>query len=428
MHLICGPSQLRGAVEIPASKSHTIRAVAVAALADGASRVTCPLDSADTLAAIDAYRGLGAEIATEPDTWHVRGTGGELAAPDRDIDVRNSGTTLRIALGSAALLRQGSATFTGDEQIQRRPLGPLVKSLNDLGASVTSVRGNDCAPVTVAGRLRGGQTSIEVVTSQFLSSLLFACPLADGDTVIHVPLLNEAPYVHITLDWLRRSGIELERDELRTFRIPGGQTYKASDRRVPGDFSSATFFLGAGAIGDNDIVLRGLDMTDPQGDKAVIDYLKQMGAQIDVSDDGIHVRPPRDGLTGCTLDLNATPDALPMMAVVGCFARGSTTLGNVPQARVKESDRIAVMADELTKMGASVRQLPDGLVVEQSDLHAADVDGHGDHRVVMALAVAGCTVKGRTRISTAESVAVTFPTFAECMTGLGADIESDSDE
>ena len=420
MRLFCQRSRLQGSVEIPGSKSHTIRAVAIASLADGESRIEAPLASADTLAAVDAYRALGARIEQHPGLWRVGGTGGRLTAPDNGIDVRNSGATPRVAIGSAALLPGGRAVFTGDDQIRRRPIGPLAQSLNDLGASVTSTRGNGCAPLVVGGRLRGGRTSIEAVTSQYLSSLLMCTPLADGDSEIDVPLLNEQPYVHITLDWLKRGGIKLERDELRRFRVPGRQKYKTIHVGVPADFSSATFFLAAGVLGDNDVTLRGLDMSDAQGDKAVVDYLRRMGARIDVEPNGVRVQA--GNLVGCELDLNATPDALPMMAVVGCFAQGRTSLVNVPQARLKETDRISVMAAELSKMGARITERPEGLDIEQSNLQAAEVDGHHDHRVVMALAVAGTAIKGQTRVRTAEAVEVTFPTFVECMTGLGADL------
>jgi 3-phosphoshikimate 1-carboxyvinyltransferase len=412
-------------VDIPGSKSHTIRAVAIASLAAGESRIEAPLVSADALAAVDAYRALGAEIDTRGDAWVVHGVGGQPIVKQREVDVKNSGTTLRVAVGSAALIREGHITFTGDSQIQRRPIGPLLQSLGDLGASATSVRNNGCAPLKVGGRMRGGATSIEAVTSQYLSSLLMNCPLADGDTEIDVPLLHERPYVYITLDWLKRGGIRLEREELRRFWIPGGQRYPAMAVRVPADFSSATFFLAAGVLGDNDVVVRGLDMNDTQGDKAVIDYLRQMGANIEISDEGIHVQPGT--LAGCELDLNATPDALPMMAVVGCFAAGQTRLVNVPQARVKETDRIAVMTKELSMMGARITERPDGMVIEQSGLKGADVDGHHDHRVVMALAVAGTAVEGETRIATAEAVDVTFPTFLNCMTSLGADVRMTAD-
>lgn len=425
MQFVCRPSRLCGSVEIPGSKSHTIRAVAISALAEGENRIEAPLASADTLAAADAYRALGAEISQGDDVWQVRGVGARPTVPADIIDVRNSGTTLRLSVGSAALLAAGRAVFTGDHQIRRRPIGPLAQSLNDLGASVISTRENGCAPLIVAGRLRGGKTSIEAVTSQYLSSLLLNCPLSDGDSEIDVPLLNEKPYVHITLDWLRRGGINLERDELRHFRIPGRQRYNTLNVRVPADFSSATFFLAAGALGTNDVTSRGLDMNDTQGDKAVIDYLRRMGARIDITPEGIRVRPGE--LVGCELDLNATPDALPMMAVVACFAKGKTSLINVPQARLKETDRIAVMAAELSKMGAKVSERPDGLVIEQSNLRAAEVDGHDDHRVVMALAVAATAVPGETWIRTAEAVDVTFPTFVACMRALGAGIDVTDD-
>lgn len=418
MRLVCQRSRLSGAVDIPGSKSHTIRAVAVAALADGESRIESPLASADTLAAVDAYRALGAEIdATQPEVWLVRGFAGRPKAPANVIDVRNSGTTLRIAVGSAALISRGLAVFTGDDQIRRRPVGPLARSLNDLGASVTCTLDNGCAPLVVGGRLRGGKTRIEAVSSQYLTSLLMACPLADGDSEIDVPLLNEKPYVHMTLDWLENGAIRLEREELRWFRVPGGQQYRPVSRRVAADFSSATFFLAAGALNDNDVLVRGLDLNDPQGDKAVIDYLRQMGARVEIQPDGIRVRP--GDLRGCEIDLNATPDALPMMAVVGCFARGKTLLVNVPQARLKETDRIAVMAQELGRMGAVIRERPDGLEIEESRLQAAEVNGHHDHRVVMALAVAASAVEGRTVIHTAEAMEVTFPTFVDCMSRLG---------
>ncbi len=419
--LICRPSRLAGEVRIPGSKSHTIRAVAIASLADGESAIRAPLDSNDTRAAVDAYRALGAEIETRSHGWIVRGTGGAVRAPEDVIDVRNSGVTLRTGLGSCALLREGMAVLTGDEQIRRRPAGPLAAALNDLGANVRSTRGAGMAPFVVEGWLRGGETSIEAVTSQYLSSLLINCPYAEGESVIRVPVLNEAPYVEMTLDWVRQHGIEVEQEGLERFRLPGRQRYRPVKRAIPADFSSATFFLGAGALGENEVVLRGLDMTDTQGDKAVVDFVRQMGAEVTVERDAIRVRARE--LVGCEIDLNATPDALPTLAVLGCFARGTTRLVNAPQARLKETDRIAVMEEELTKLGGRVEQLEDGIVVHESALRGAEVEGHGDHRVVMALAVAGCAAPGTTVVQGAEAAAVTFPEFADCMISLGADIE-----
>jgi 3-phosphoshikimate 1-carboxyvinyltransferase len=270
----------------------------------------------------------------------------------------------------------------------------------------------------VEGRLRGGETSIEGTTSQYVTGLLISAPLADGESLIHVTKLNEAPYVGMTVDWLKRQGISLEEQELREFRVPGGQRYAPVDRAIPSDFSSATFFLGAGALPENEIVVLGLDLADTQGDKAVVDYVAAMGAQVRSRGDWIGVESKQ--LVGCEIDLNATPDALPMLAVLGCFARGTTRLVNVPQARIKESDRISVMARELRKLGARVEELEDGIVVHESPLHGAEVEGHGDHRVVMALAVAGCAIPGETVVRGAEAAAVTFPGFAECMQKVGA--------
>ena len=421
MDLVCERSRLRGAVEIPGSKSHTIRAVAIAALAPGESHIRHPLVSEDTKAAVRTYRALGALIdADRTGEWVVQGTGGEISTPPDVIDVANSGTTLRIGLGSSALMKKGLAVFTGDAQIRLRPAGPLAQSLNDLGADVRSTCGNGCAPFVVEGRLRGGETTIEAVTSQYLTSLLINTPLAERDTRIHVAVLNERPYVELTLDWLRRQGIRLVHEGLEEFHVPGGQTYAPVERRIPGDFSSGTFFLAAGALGNNAVDVLGLDMGDTQGDRAVVDYLRAMGAGVTMRDDGIRVQARE--LCGCEIDLNATPDALPMMAVLGCFAKGTTRLVNVPQARLKETDRITVMRMELERLGARIEELQDGLVVQESALHGAAVDGHGDHRVVMALAVAGTMLSEPTTIHGYEAVSVTYPGFTEALRRLGGKV------
>ncbi len=422
MELICRPSTLTGSVAIPGSKSHTIRGVLLASLAAGESRLLAPLNSADTEAAMRVYSALGATFDRQGNEWLVRGTGGRFLIPEHTLDAGNSGTTLRVALGSLSLLPEGEAIITGDEQIRSRPSQPLAAALNELGAQVEAINANGCAPFRVRGVLRGGRTSIECETSQYLTSLLLACPLAAGDSELEVPLLNEKAYAGITLDWLKFMGIEVEHDpEYKHFRIPGGQQYKPFTRRIPADLSSATFFLVAGALGGNDISCRGLDLEDAQPDKAVIDYLRAMGADISVTNDAVRVQAKE--LNGVELDLNETPDALPMLAVAGCFARGETRLVNVPQARIKETDRIAVMCRELRKLGADVEELPAGLVVRCSRLRGAALEGHQDHRVVMALAIAGTLVPGETRISTAEAASVTFPQFTDFLENLGADLE-----
>jgi len=422
MKLTATKSVLRGRVPIPGSKSHTIRAVALTALAAGESEISAPLDSADTLAAVNTYRLLGARIDTrDKSLWRVQGTGGKPTIPDNIIDVANSGTTLRFALGSAALLDAGAAVFTGDEQIRNRPVGPLLNSLNELGAEGFCTRANGQAPVVIRGKLTGGTTSIEAVTSQYLSSLLINTPLAKNDSIINVTRLNERPYVEITLRYLDEQGIKYENQNFRRFVVKGGQRYRPFRKRIPADFSSATFFFCAGALLDARLILEGLDFSDAQGDKAVVDILRQMGAVIDVAPAEVTIR--RGALKGIDIDMNAIPDALPALAVVACFAQGPTRLYNVAQARLKETDRIAVMAGELKKLGADVTEQPDGLIIRPAALQAAQLKGHGDHRVVMALSLAAMALPGRCTIDTAEAVNVTFPEYVNLMQAVGADME-----
>ncbi len=409
-------------VTIPASKSHTIRAVVIASLASGQSSIRKPLESGDTTAVVNCYRALGAQIDTsDPTLWKVIGTGGQIIPPKETIDVLNSGTTLRIAMGSAALAQPGqTTTFTGDEQIQSRPIGPLMQSLEDLGAKCKSLKNNGKAPLQVTGQLKGGKTSIAASTSQYVSSLVLCTPLVEKDSEIDVTLLHEPDYVQMTLDWLNKQGIEYENENMRRFKVKGQQNYKAFDDTVAADFSSATFFLCAAALMGDEVTLLGLDFSDSQPDKAVIDYLREMGANITISADSITVKAAT--LRGIEIDMNRTPDALPAMAVTASFAEGETRLVNVPQARTKETDRIKCMAEELKKLSVDVEELPDGLIIRPGRPRRAKLDGRSDHRIVMALSLAGLCLEDRCIIDTAEAMNVTFPQFVELMRNLGADM------
>ncbi len=421
MKLFAQKSTLVGQVPIPASKSHTIRGVAVASLADGTSTLRNPLISGDTMSAVSCYRALGAEIDTSnQEEWTVTGTNGRIMPPDKVIDVGNSGTTLRIAAGSAAL-SSGTRpiTLTGDYQIQSRPIMPLLQSLTDLGARAVSTNNTGTAPISVQGTLMGGETSIECFTSQYLTSLILACPLAHGDSRINITLLNEPDYVKMTMDWLDRQGILYENFDFKRIEIQGRQKYNPFDIHVPADFSSATFFLCAGAFLRSDITLSGLDFSDSQPDKSVADYLEQMGAEIRVDNHTVRIR--RSQLKGIDIDMNRTPDALPAMAVAGAFAEGTTRLLNVPQARKKETDRIAVMAKELGKLGVKTEELPDGLIIHHCPrLKSASLSGHDDHRIIMALSLALLAIEDGGVIDTAEAVNVTFPEYVTLMQQLGA--------
>ena len=426
MDMTIHPARVSGSVRIPGSKSHTIRALIIAALADGESAILDPLDSSDTQACVSACSALGARIKEFPGKWSVTGTAGKPETPQNVIDVGNSGTTLCLLAGIAALQKNWTV-FTGDEQIRSRPVGPLLKSLEDLGAVALSTRANGSAPFLVKGSLKGGKTTISSPTSQYLSSLLLAAPLAPADSEIEVTLLHERPYAEITLSWLESQGIRYENDDFKRIFVPGGQRYSPFSRSIPGDFSSATFFLCAAAVCGTSLTVEGLDFADPQGDKAVVDMLEAFGCRIEKNAAGVTIHG--GALTGCDLDLNATPDALPALAVTACFAEGTTRLLNVPQARLKETDRITVMREELTKMGARIEELPDGLVIHgrrkggKPPLTGARVDGRGDHRVVMALSIGALGAAGETLIEGAEAVNVTFPQFFKLLDNVTKGVE-----
>jgi len=422
MKIISERSALRGEVRIPTSKSHTIRAVTISTLAHGKSIIRHPLASTDCLAAVGAGRLFGAKCDLR-ESWDVEGVGGRLQIPVNVVDVKNSGTTINFFMGTAGLAN-GTTVLTGDEQIVRRPVQPLIGALQDLGAEAYSTRNNGLPPVVVRGPLKGGRTRLRGIVSQYVSSLLIHCPLIEKDSEIEVYDVHEKPYIQITMRWLDRQGIRYEAsDDFAHYRVFGGQSYRGQDVTIPGDFSSATFFLVAGSIMDGDITLLGLDMDDAQGDKRVVTYLKEMGARIEVGRDAIRVQG--GPLKGVELDMADTPDALPAMAVVGCFAKGKTVIRNVANARLKETDRIAVMAKELTRLGAKVEELPDGLIVHESKLKGCPVRGYGDHRVVMSLAVAGLAIPGQLEVDRAEAVDVTVPNFIELVQKLGGRIRKE---
>ncbi|MDR1596923.1 MAG: 3-phosphoshikimate 1-carboxyvinyltransferase [Treponema sp.] len=441
------PRELR----IPASKSHTIRRLILAALGEGVSEIRYPLDSLDARSCLGVISALGANIEERrgpgPDcpnpadeegrkllAWTVRGlgfgaeTGGVMKGSGAALDVGNSGTTLFLLLAAAAL-GNIPVTFTGDEQIARRGAGPLLEALSGLGIAVESAGG--CVPITVRGPWKGGRVSIACPTSQYLSALLLAAPLAPPGAVteIDVPLLNEKPYVEMTLSYLKKEGIPYEgAEDFSRFRIPGGARYRPINGPVPGDFSSAAFPGGIAAITGRPVTLLGLDRDDTQGDKAFFDMLRRMGCAAEWRRGNSNAAEwsltvSRSGpLRGGEFDLNDTPDLLPIMAVVAACAQGDTALVNAAHARIKETDRIAVMAEELGKLGVKTRERADGLIIYgkgDRGLRGGPVDSRGDHRIVMALGVGAFGAAGPVEIEAAESAAVTYPGFLEL---LGANV------
>lgn len=395
---------LKGCVKVPPSKSHTHRAIILASLASGTSMIKNPLLSTDCIATIEACKAIGAKINIKDNMIIIHGVNGKPQTPQSVIDVSNSGTTIRLMATISALCDR-EVILTGDKSVQNRPIGPLLKSLNDLGAKAVTLKNNDKPPISVTGRLHGGKTTLEGISSQFLSGLLIACTLAESDTELTVTGLKSTPYVEMTLNHLKRVGVKIHYKHLNMFKIPGKQQFKAQNYTVPGDYSSAAFLLAAASITKSEIEISGLDPNDTQGDKTIIRIIKEM----------------KTG-NNRVIDLGNFPDLLPIVAVLGCYAEGTTVIKNVEHARLKESDRIASTCCELHKMGANIKETEDGVVVKKSKLYGAELDGHNDHRIVMALAVAALGAKDKTVINDAETIPVSFPTFIETMKKLHADI------
>ncbi|MBN2274095.1 MAG: 3-phosphoshikimate 1-carboxyvinyltransferase [Bacteroidales bacterium] len=422
MKLRAAKSKLSGDILIPASKSHTIRAVSIAAMADGVSVLKNPLMSADALSSIAGAREMGAEIEMGKD-WIIRGTGGQPVSSCRMVYVGNSGTTLRIQTALCALADH-PVKFDGDKSIRTRPMTPLLSALERLGVRIAKSADGRC-PFVLQGPIRSGKTTVNGISSQFLTALLIACPLAKGDTEIIVENLHEKPYVEMTLDWLRKMNIQFEQKGLNWFYIKGNQKYKAFERFIPADFSSAAFSACAAAITGSELLIRGLDFDDHQGDKVLFAHLEKMGVSLKHTSEGVWVKGGE--LQGIDIDMNDTPDLLPALAVTGCFAGGTTRLLNVAQARLKECDRIAACNAELSKMGAVIEELNDGMVIHHSKLTGTELHGYDDHRMVMALAVAGLAAEGETVVDTAGAIEVTYPSFVEDLRKIGGNIMT-SDE
>lgn len=400
-----------GSIIIPASKSQTIRALLIALMARGKSIIKHPLFSSDTESCISAVRELGAEVSIDKDgTITVDSTSiRDNREETIEIDCGNSGTTTALILPILALYKT-RFIITGDDQLKKRPFLPLLESLEELGAEVSSNGG--FLPAAIKGPVKGGNTIIECRTSQYLSGLLLALPLAEEDSVVKCSLLYEKPYVRMTQWWLNREHLDFSlSDDLMVNKVKGRQSYKPIDEYIEGDFSSASFFFGLAAVHKSSITVKGLDRFSTQGDKRILEVLRDMGCTIKWDGMSVTVTGSEE-LKGGEYDINDIPDALPILSVVACYSKERTVFKNVAQARIKETDRISVMKKELEKLGGDVTELPDGLIINgKGELMGGKVSGHGDHRVIMALTVAGTKTMNETEIDDTAAVAVTFPTF-----------------
>lgn len=412
------PSGLHGVIKASASKSHTLRAILFASLATGESTIHDYLPSPDATAMINACRQLGAQITQDGKTITVIGNAGHLKVPDDVIDCGNSGQVLRFVAAIASLLKN-YVVLTGDDSIRHsRPAQPLIEGLSHLNVFCVSTKNDGHAPLIVKGPLNPGKTQLLGQDSQPVSALLMACAFAKDASEITVHEPGEKPWIDLTLNWFDRLGIVYQNDNYKRYTVAGHAKVKAFDYQVPGDFSSLAFPIVASLLTQSEITIQNVDMNDVQGDKKIIACLQKMGAQIviDETKHMLHVKKTLQ-LMGTTIDVNDMIDALPILAVVGCYAQGVTIIEGARIARQKECDRLSAMTQELTKMGALITENPDGLVIKHSILSGTRLASHHDHRIVMSLVVAALAAQGESHIEGVEWVKKSYPNFfADFMT------------
>lgn len=386
---------LKASIRPPGSKSITNRALICAALADGPSALTGALDSEDTGVMVAAVRQLGLRVAhdTASSTIRIGGCGGTLPNDRAELDIANSGTTIRFLTAMLAACR-GNFRLDGIARMRERPIADLLAALEQLGGAATSENANGCPPVVIAANgLRGGRASIRGnISSQFLSGLLMAAPYAQQPVVIDVEgELVSKPYVTMTLGVMSAFGIDVAAGELDRFEIPS-ERYQGCTYDIEPDASAASYFWGAAAVTGGTITVEGLHRNALQGDVAFCECLSRMGCHVDYAANQITVRGGL--LRGVTVDMNAISDTAQTLAVVALFAEGPTTITGVAHIRHKETDRIGDLARELRKLGAKVDEFEDGLTVTPQALRPTVIDTYNDHRMAMSFALAGLNAPG----------------------------------
>ena len=424
MKFLVKKSTLQGTTRIPGNKSASARAIVLGSLAEGISKVRNPLPGADSFSIAEMMRSLGAKIdTTNSDEWVFEGVSNRPGVPGCVLDAGNSGTGYYLLCAISSLI-DGYSIVSGDYQICRRPAQPLIDALNDLGAQVFSTRQSGTAPLVVKGPLKGGQTKLPGVNSQWLSPLLIAGALSEDGVTVREDNLMERPYVDMTMGWMKIAGGVVMHRNYEEFTIPGGQRYKGFETEIPADWGSSGYPMVAAAITDSRVTFVGMDPDDYAGERMYPHIIKEMGGDVTFDDNGRTVTIAGGSeLKGIEIDCSGTPDAVPALAVLGCRAKGRTVLRNIEASRLKETDRTKSIMAELSKMGGRFDETPDSLTIYPSKLTGTGIDGRHDHRIVMATAVAALMAEGETMISDAEYVSVSFPNFHEVFTSLGADIQ-----
>jgi len=407
-------SKLNGSIVVPPSKSICYRAIIASGLSEGICDIKNIVLSDDIMATIGGMEALGSKISVNGNGLIVKGSSPPKAVR-KEIDCMDSASTLRFLI-PVALLTGDRIEFKGSVGLSRWPLGPFYDMFDSHNIGYSGRRG---LPLTVWGKLKAGKYELKGnISSQFITGLMFALPLVEGDSKIVITSeLESKGYINLTMDMLKKFGIIVENKCYSEFYIYGRQTYKPSDCSVEGDYSQAAFWLAAGVLGGN-IECCKMNTASLQGDRVIVDIIKEMGGNISVHGDSIYAKESK--IKGTVIDASDCPDLVPALSVLASCGKDTTRIINAGRLRLKESDRLKVMAEELNKIGASVRETEDGLIIEGRDmLNGGIVDSHNDHRVAMSLTVASLKCANPITIMNSGCVKKSYPDFFDDFRKLG---------
>ena len=412
-------STISGRIVCPSNKSYTHRAIFLASMADGKSMIKNILKSGDTNATVNACRNFGVEIKEIGNNLAVKSTG-ELKLQNNTIDAANSGTTIRIVTAISALL-DDEIVLTGDSSLKKRPMQPLLDALGSLGAKCNSSAGKP--PITVSGRIKGGKVTISGnISSQFISAMMIIAPKLENGILLNIKgKLVSKPYVDATIISMKKFGVNVRTEiPYKKYVIPS-QNYKSTAFTVPSDFSSLALLLSASVLVGENLTIE-ISLGDmPQADEAIIDILEILGVIVTLDKNTIKIKSPKK-LNGGKFDLSNSPDLIPAIAILALKASKPIEIFNVKHARYKETDRIAILARELSKLGIKVVEKNDGLILRNTgSLTGGNLNSENDHRLFMAFCIAGMYV-GNCTISDPESVEISYPNFISEMKRIGCKI------
>ena len=410
-------------ITVPGSKYIANRVLIIAALANGNSIIKNVPDNEDINATIEALKKLGIKINKKNSDLEIIGNGGKINSPNGEINVKESGTLLRFITGLAALA-EGKTVITGSNRIKERPISDLLNSLKDLGIECKSLNDENPPVEVIGGTLNGGTTKIKGnVSSQYISSLLLISPYAKNDVKIIIELdLVSKSYVDMTISLMEEFGIKVENDNYKALKVKSGQKYNAMDYEIPGDWSSANYFLAAAAIVPGKVKINGID-NSAEGEAKFADALGKMGCKVNRKDDSIEITG-KENICGIDIDMSQMPDAVQTLAAVAVFANGTTRIKNIRNLKYKESNRINDTVNELKKLGINAAAKDDEIAIKDGKVNPAIIDSHNDHRMVMSFAFIGLKILG-IKIENPECVNKSFPGFWDKLKEIGAEIKNE---